>query len=266
MSVTVLASVKPEIWETIPGARVLNIIEAFGLCEIDAAPSLPRFGIEQALKNDTPVPAQQAGAWLEYLVETFPQRGVGLQFARMHTLLDSGMVGYTILSSDTVGEALIQRIRFSPLLRPYFGMELRVVDDELAELAVLELVPAGADPDLDPPAAHLVDGRDNLHEVAGVPERHRTDEAPEPDRRRLAGETREDRPGVRRRAVGVAREVGVVVAPEEGLEPEALGQPGDRQLVVVAQALLRLDHQREAHRVLRSRGRFCGRHQLSRLE
>ncbi|HEU5293634.1 MAG TPA: AraC family transcriptional regulator ligand-binding domain-containing protein [Burkholderiaceae bacterium] len=143
VSTTVLAMARPEIWETIPGARVLNIIEAFGLSEIDVAPSLPRFGIEPPLKNDTPVPAQKAGAWLEYLVETFPERGVGLHFSRLHTLLDNGMVGYTILSSDTVGEALAQRIHFSPLLRPYFGMQLQAVDGDLAELVVLERDPPG---------------------------------------------------------------------------------------------------------------------------
>jgi AraC-like DNA-binding protein len=143
MSITVLATAKPEIWETIPGARVLNIVEAFALSGIDVAPTLPRFGIEPPLKNDTAVPAQPAGAWLEYLVETFPQRGIGLHFSRVHTLLDSGMVGYTILSSDTTGEALAQRIRFSPLLRPYFGLQLQVVDDDVAELVVLERDPPG---------------------------------------------------------------------------------------------------------------------------
>jgi AraC-like DNA-binding protein len=143
MSTIVLATAKPEIWETIPGARVLNIIEAFGRCQIDITPLLPRFDIAQPLKNDTPVPAQKAGAWLEYVVEAFPRRGVGLEFSRLQTLLDSGMVGYTILSSDTVGEALVQRIRFSPLLRPYFGMQLQVVDDDLAELVVLERDPPG---------------------------------------------------------------------------------------------------------------------------
>jgi hypothetical protein len=121
MTTTTLAIAKPEIWETVPGAYVLSIVEAFSQRRIDVLPSLHRFGIQEPLKNDTPVGAHEAGTWLEYVLETFPQPGFGLAFSGLTTLLDHGMVGYTILSSDTVGEAIIERIRFSSLLRPYFG-------------------------------------------------------------------------------------------------------------------------------------------------
>ena len=113
---------------------------------------------------------------------------------------------------------------------------------------MLELVPAGADADLDPPAAHLVDRRDDLGEVAGVAEGDRRDERAEPDPVGLAGEPGQDGPGVGRRLAGRSREALVVVGPEERLEPVGLGALGDRDLVAVAQALLGLEHQREAHR------------------
>lgn len=146
MSTTPLAVAKPEIWDTIPGWRILKIVEAFALCRVDVLPSLARFGIDPVPKNDTPVDAQHATDWLEYVLGAFPQRGFGLTFSQLPTLLDNGMVGYTILSSDTLGEALMQRIRFSPLLRPYFGLQLQTVGDDLVELVLLQRDPPGIGP------------------------------------------------------------------------------------------------------------------------
>jgi len=145
MTATTLAIAKPEIWETIPGAQILNLIEAFTLCRVDVTPTLARFDIRTPLKNDTPVDTHQAALWLEHVLEAYPQPGLGLLFSKLPTLLDSGMVGYTILSSETLGEALIQRIRFSALLRPYFGMQLQVLDDGV-ELVLLERDPPGIGP------------------------------------------------------------------------------------------------------------------------
>ena len=146
MTATPLAVAKPEIWDTVPGSRLLNIAEAFSLCRVDVTPTFARHGITAPLKNDSAVDAQKAAQWLEYVLEAFPQRGLGLLFYRLPTLLDNGMVGFAILSSDTVGEALIERIRFSPLLRPYYGMQLQEIDSELIELALLEREPPGVGP------------------------------------------------------------------------------------------------------------------------
>src|SRR4051794_25555629 len=90
------------------------------------------------------------------------------------------------------------------------------------ERKVILLVPAGADPDLDPSAAHVIDRRDKLHEVAGIPERHGADKRSERDPRGLPRQPGEDRPRVGRRAAAFAREARVVVAPEEALEAAPL--------------------------------------------
>ena len=118
-----------------------------------------------------------------------------------------------------------------------------------SELAMLELVPPGPDADLDTTTAHLVRGRDDLGEGARVPERHGRHERAETDPVRLPGQARDDGPGVRRGLVGPAREAGVVVGPEEGLEPVGLSALGDGDLLPVGQTLLRLDHQHEPHDV-----------------
>src|SRR5215208_5461316 len=80
---------------------------------------------------------------------------------------------------------------------------------------VLALVPARADPDLDPAAAHLVDGRDDLGEVAWMPECHRRDEDAEGNVARFPSEASQDRPRVSRRTVARAREALVMVRAEE---------------------------------------------------
>ena len=119
-----------------------------------------------------------------------------------------------------------------------------------AELAVLDVVPAGAHADLDPSAAHLVDRRHDLGEAARMAERHRRDEHAQADPIGVTGEAGHDRPGVRGRLPGRTREARVVVGAEEGLDAVRLGALGDRDVVAVAEALLRLEHEGEAHRVL----------------
>ena len=115
-------------------------------------------------------------------------------------------------------------------------------------LAMLEVVPAGPDADLDATAAHLVDGRHDLREVAEVPERDRRDQHAQPDPVGLAGQPGEDGPGIGGRHAGGSREARVVVGAEERLEAVGLGALGHGHLVAVGHALLGLDHQREAHR------------------
>ena len=116
-----------------------------------------------------------------------------------------------------------------------------------AELAMLQVVPASPDADLDPSAAHLVDGRHDLGERPRMAERDRRHERAEIDAIGLAREPREHRPRIGRRTTGRSWEARVVVGTEERLEAVGLGALGDGDLVAVGQPLLRLDHQREAH-------------------
>jgi AraC-like DNA-binding protein len=148
MQPTTLAVAEPEIWKTIPGAGLIHVIEAFKLCGVDVSGSLAGFGMPEPLRNDTPLQASRVVEWLEHVLEAHPQRGFGLLFSRVPNLLDHGLVGYTILSSDTVGEAMTNRIRFAALLRPYFGLRLQLVGDDLAELVLLERDPPGVGPRL----------------------------------------------------------------------------------------------------------------------
>ena len=104
---------------------------------------------------------------------------------------------------------------------------------------MLGLVPAGADAELDAPAAHLVDLGDADGQQAGAAERHRGDERAEADGRRVPSQAgqRDPRVGRAREAVAATHDE-VVVAAEEGSEAERLGAPGDGQQVVVGRALL----------------------------
>ena len=116
------------------------------------------------------------------------------------------------------------------------------------ELTVFGIVPARPDPDLDPAAAHLVDGGHDLGERPRMAERDRRDQRSDSDRGRFAGDARQHGPGVCRRFVGRARKASVVVGPKEGVEAEALGKARQVELFGVGEPLLRLGHQRETHR------------------
>ena len=86
---------------------------------------------------------------------------------------------------------------------------------------VLGLVPARAEAELDPAAAHLVDLRHGDREGTGVAERGRRDERAEADRGGLAGEPGQRDPGVRR-----AREaVGVRPSPGSGRSGRSASKP-----------------------------------------
>ena len=79
-------------------------------------------------------------------------------------------------------------------------------------------------------------------------ERHRRDERAEPDARRLAAERGERHPRVGRARARVAlADAHVVVGTEERVESQLLGEPGDREQLVVGRALLRLGEDAQPH-------------------
>ena len=127
------------------------------------------------------------------------------------------------------------------------------------QLAVLRVVPASPNADFYPAATHLVDRRHDFGERSRMTERDRRDERAQANALGLARDPGQDRPGVCRRPIGRAGEAAVMVGSKEGLEADSFGQPGQVELIPVRQALLSLDHQREAHRhpPARRRGGGC---------
>src|SRR5690606_12526196 len=113
---------------------------------------------------------------------------------------------------------------------------------------VLLFVPPGAEPELHPASAHLVDLGDRDGEGPWEAERHRGDEGAEADRGGLAGEAGEGDPGV-----GGTRQprhrphLEVVVRPEERVVAVRLGGSRDREELVVAGALLGFGEDAEVH-------------------
>ena len=83
--------------------------------------------------------------------------------------------------------------------------------------AVLGLVPARAEAELDAPAGHVVGGRDDLGQLGRVAEGGGGDERAEPQRASVTrGQRADRRPRVERAALGAAAEVEVVVGAEQG--------------------------------------------------
>ena len=131
------------------------------------------------------------------------------------------------------------------LLEPVEALADRREGD--AEGGVLLLEPARAQPELDPPAAHLVDPGDGHGERPGQPERGRADQGAEPDAAGVAGEPGEGGPGVGGPGGAVAGHVQVVVGAEEAVEAQLLGGAGHREEVVVGRTLLGLGEDPEVH-------------------
>jgi AraC-like DNA-binding protein len=154
---------EPERWETIPGLHVLKIVEAYASRGVDVAPTLRDCGIGPKLKANTAVDLHRASSWIEHVLERHPERGLGLAFAGLPNVLSSGIVGFTVLSSETVQEAIETRIRFGALLRPFFGISLKELESGLVELSLIELDP----PHLGPRARAFCMERD-LASLAGA--------------------------------------------------------------------------------------------------
>ena len=96
----------------------------------------------------------------------------------------------------------------------------------------------GADAELDPAAAHLVDLGDRDGQRSGQPEGGRGHQRAQPDPAGLPGQPGQRQPRVGRSGQPVAAHRQVVVGPEEGVEAGLLGTPGDGEQVVVGGAQL----------------------------
>jgi hypothetical protein len=113
---------------------------------------------------------------------------------------------------------------------------------------VLGLVPAGAEAEVHPAAAHLVHLGDGDGQRARRPERGRRDQRAEPDPAGLAGQAGQRDPGVGRAGQAAdAAHLEVVVGPEERVKAQVLGRLGHPQQGVVVRALLGLGEDAQSH-------------------
>ncbi len=124
------------------------------------------------------------------------------------------------------------------------GRELEAVG------AVLALVPAGPEPQLDPAAGDVV-GRDHhLGQDRRVPEGGRGDQRAQADAAGPGGQRGQGGPGVERPALGIAHQRPVVVGAEQALQAVLLARPGQGEPLLPGDVLLALDHQADPHAAL----------------
>ena len=127
------------------------------------------------------------------------------------------------------------------------SMRVRIDGNGKPCAAMLALVPAGADAELDAPARDPVSGDGVAREHRGMAERGRRDQRPEPQLGRDRGQRAERSPGVERSASADAVDRPVVIRAEQRLEAEPLARLGERDPVLPGHVLLALDHHGEAH-------------------
>ena len=121
------------------------------------------------------------------------------------------------------------------------GRERKPVD------LVLELVPAGAQPQLNAAAGDVVDGGGRVRHQRGMPERHRRHHRAQPDPRGARGQRRQRRPGVVRAAPVQAVAGQVVIRAKQRRQPARLAGVGQGHPVRPGDVLLALDHQAQLH-------------------
>lgn len=143
------------------------------------------------------------------------------------------------------------------LLQAVEALALRRERD--AERLVLALVPAGADPQADPPVAHLIDAGHRHRQNRRQPEGPGGHQRPQLHPRGLTGEAAEGRPRVRGQVLGIPGvDAHVMVGAKEGVEARLLGRPRHRDDAVVGGAVEGLHEHAQLHAAASGRGRGNG--------
>jgi hypothetical protein len=109
---------------------------------------------------------------------------------------------------------------------------------------VFGLVPAGAEAELHPAAADVVDGGRFAGQHRRLAEGHRRHHRAEEDSPRVPGKRGEDRPRLERLAL-LAADGHQVVTAEDPREAGGLGGQRKREELIVGPPLLRLEHEEE---------------------
>jgi AraC-like DNA-binding protein len=131
-----------ERWEQLPGWFVIRVVEDLQAQGADPGASLAAFGIDRStLRKDAPLDVMAATRWTEHVLDRFGQPGLGLRFGAGLQPADFGMLGFSLLSAGTFGEAVSLWLRFGSLMRPYQGTTVRTLDDGRLELAIVERDP-----------------------------------------------------------------------------------------------------------------------------
>ena len=158
--------------------------------------------------------------------------------------------------TEAIG-AVVATVEVHLVFRPLAVDELELLREQAHALgerreaeavgAMLALVPACAQAELDAPPGDVVDRGHGLGEDGWMAEGRGGDHRAEPDALRQGGEPGKRRPGVQR-ASSLGEERQVVVGSEQPFEPVLLASAGQRNPLIPADALLPLDHQADTHR------------------
>ena len=113
----------------------------------DAGDVLARAGIPTALVDDPAgrLSANQAATLLLSAIRVTGEPGFGYEIGLRSTASSHGIMGYGLLSSSTIREAIELGVEYLRLLLPMMAMELREEDgpegDRIASISVTETVP-----------------------------------------------------------------------------------------------------------------------------
>lgn len=128
-----------EPWETVPGHQVERFVAAFRRLGVELEPQVDDIGIAlPEVKAETPLDARRVATWAERMLQAHPHRGLGLIYGEALLPLHLGMLGYAIVSSETLGEAARIWVDYSALVRPYMVTRMQTRDDGLVEVSFVD--------------------------------------------------------------------------------------------------------------------------------
>lgn len=128
-----------ELWQTVPGHQVERFVAAFKRLGVELAPTRDDIGVDFAdVRADTPLDARRVAAWVERQLAAHPHRGLGLIYSEALLPLHLGMLGYAIVSSETLGDAARCWVDYSALVRPYMSTGMQKREDGLIEVSFVD--------------------------------------------------------------------------------------------------------------------------------
>lgn len=140
-----------DLWDSMPGLHVLRVLDDHRRQGRDLSATLPDFGIDaDSLRSETSLDARRVADWTNHVLARHPQRGLGLSFGTGLQLPDLGLLGYTVLSSETFGDAVTHWLRYGALMRPFVGTWREPVEGGRFDLLPVVREPAPFGPERRP--------------------------------------------------------------------------------------------------------------------
>lgn len=130
--------------QTVPATYVRLVLDAVEAHGVEGAAVLRAAGVAPEVVDDPDqrIPVLDIGTLLEEAIELTGEPGLGYEIALSSSLMSHGIIGFGMMTSPTLRDAIGMGVEFLHLRLPVLSAELRVEGDD-AVVSVVETVPLG---------------------------------------------------------------------------------------------------------------------------